>query len=817
LNGINALAIVDLAFDCYTTFGRNGYYMIPQLRLPAGLAMTCGLLISFAGPAKPVLATTALPTVSISISPATIAVGSSAVLTWSATNGTSCLASGAWSGPQQTFGSESVMPATAGTYTYTLVCQDAMGDTATASTALTVVPPISTSPLGRVRSFEYILEANLSAPGVYAAIANSPIDLFLLGSNAGLNRAAADPSGSKLIFGYVDVAEAASYAEPSLFASGPLPSWMGNQNPGYPGLYTVQYWNPAWEPLLFSVIDKVVTEGYDGIFLDVLDGDTEWSIGNIEGNPVYPNAVGAMTTLLSDIRNYISKTYPGKSFYLIGNNPTEIASANPGALRNLDAIFNEVAFYRQIPANGHVAAYIGTADASYTATATAPLYAAAGVPVFGNDYPTPLSDMAACFMSFSYYNSLGWIPSVVTPDHSTNIFSTGPFMFMATPANPTVFGSPNYVNFISGGMGTKATLIGGNQGDYFIGGPGQNAITAGAGNDTIYAHPVSAGEKGKLIIDFSSTLKGIATIPSVSVAVNGGVTVPSTPITAANGTSTQTFITDATSYGSISSVVITVTNTSFIDQSNFSNIEINDIIYNGVAINLASGAYSSGSGSPFVYSNKGTVTFSASSFAVGSPFLADTSDVIDGGAGMNSVIYRGVYKNYNLAKQADGSWLVTSSATAEGPDKLTNIQTLVFSDQRVILPANGASPIVDVPPIPIVVVDGHNSGDTITIPSSGGSNVVIRFDATDPSYNLSGIRFNIWNPPQGNLTPFAGFFNNNGGIFAAESGGSGEADQTVSLTPGDWYFWTDAQNSAGDTASSGSWMNGFVLHVVQAH
>jgi hypothetical protein len=123
----------------------------------------------------------------------------------------------------------------------------------------------------------------------------------------------------------------------------------------------------------------------------------------------------------------------------------------------------------------------------------------------------------------------------------------------------------------------------------------------------------------------------------------------------------------------------------------------------------------------------------------------------------------------------------------------------------------------DIPPIPKVAVDGHSSGDTLTLAAgaSGLYQVTIRYSATDASKNLSGIRYNLWNPPAGNLLAFAGLFSNGGGGFFPETGSSGEVDQTQTLTPGDWYFWTDTQNSNGDSASTGAWTSGFVLHVVQ--
>jgi uncharacterized protein (TIGR01370 family) len=632
------------------------------------------------------------PTASISVSPNAIVLGSSASLTWSSTNATSCTASGSWSGTQPTSGTISVTPGTGGVYdNYTLVCESSAGAMATGSSVLTVAYPAPSGPLSQVRSFEYAIAATVTTPGIYTDIANSLADLVILNYTANspaLNKSAADPTGKKLIFGYLDVSEASSYTFPSLFASTPLPSWFGNQNPGFSGLYTVQYWNPAWEPLLFQSIDAQVAAGYDGIFLDVLGGANEWSAGNPEGNPVYAEAFPAMETLLTDIRNYVKTNYPNKAFYLIGNDTGNTTTANVQFLKNLDAIFNEVAYYGQNPTNGQVSVYEGTSSAASIVSNFGPLYAAVGVPVFGNDYPTPLSDASADLLSFDLYSSLGWIPSVTTPLQTANIFSTGPFMFMATSTSPTVTGYPNFVNFISGGKTNNATLVGGNQGDYFIGGPGQNTITGGSGNDTIYAHPQNASQKNQLIFSLSSTLSGsVTTHPSVAISVNGQVVVQPTQITAATGTSTQTIDVDATAYSSISSVSLIVTGTNFIDQSDFSNVEIDSISYNGVNINLAAGVYSSGSGTNFIpYSNNGTVAFTGSPFQVISPFPSNTSDLIDGGGGANSVVYRAAYSNYTVAQQTNGSWLVTSKSTAEGPDTLTNIGVLVFSDQQITLP-----------------------------------------------------------------------------------------------------------------------------------
>ncbi len=76
--------------------------------------------------------------VSVTVNPTTIAQGQSATLTWTATNGTACTASGAWSGPQSATGSMTVTPTAAGSSVYTLTCSSSAYASASGSATLTV-------------------------------------------------------------------------------------------------------------------------------------------------------------------------------------------------------------------------------------------------------------------------------------------------------------------------------------------------------------------------------------------------------------------------------------------------------------------------------------------------------------------------------------------------------------------------------------------------------------------------------------------------------------------------------------------------------
>ncbi len=116
----------------------------------------------------------------------------------------------------------------------------------------------------------------------------------------------------------------------------------------------------------------------------------------------------------------------------------------------------------------------------------------------------------------------------------------------------------------------------------------------------------------------------------------------------------------------------------------------------------------------------------------------------------------------------------------------------------------------DQPPVPAITVAGYDNGTTITRPYGGSADITVLYDAVAPSGNLSGIRYNVWNST-------TGYFDNGGGSFVPQSGGSGEVAQIVDLnSDGVWYFWTDAEDAAGAQTSTGAWTAGYMITVNHA-
>ena len=88
----------------------------------------------------------AAPTISISLTPASITSAQTSTLAWSTTNATTCTASGDWSGAKATSGGQSVSQITLGTFVYVfgLDCSGP-GGSASSSATLTITPVVSNS------------------------------------------------------------------------------------------------------------------------------------------------------------------------------------------------------------------------------------------------------------------------------------------------------------------------------------------------------------------------------------------------------------------------------------------------------------------------------------------------------------------------------------------------------------------------------------------------------------------------------------------------------------------------------------------------
>jgi cysteinyl-tRNA synthetase, unknown class len=50
------------------------------------------------------------------------------------------------------------------------------------------------------------------------------------------------------------------------------PAWLLPENPEWKGNYRVKYWNADWQKLMLAAVDDALARGFDGVYLDIVDG-----------------------------------------------------------------------------------------------------------------------------------------------------------------------------------------------------------------------------------------------------------------------------------------------------------------------------------------------------------------------------------------------------------------------------------------------------------------------------------------------------------------------------------------------------------------
>ena len=113
------------------------------------------------------------------------------------------------------------------------------------------------------------------------------------------------------------------------------PDWLGKENPEW-GSYAVKYWDKEWKSILHCYLDKIIEQGFSGVYLDKVDEFEYWA-DTENGEDVHlreEDAAKRMIDLIIDIANY-SRSKAGSDFYIIPQNGERILKYDNGTLINI--------------------------------------------------------------------------------------------------------------------------------------------------------------------------------------------------------------------------------------------------------------------------------------------------------------------------------------------------------------------------------------------------------------------------------------------------------------------------------------------------
>jgi cysteinyl-tRNA synthetase len=149
-------------------------------------------------------------------------------------------------------------------------------------------------------SFAYVLQADSFAKSKSAAVERLAVcqrDWIVLDADFGgnmpwegtdLDAIRSGRTGRKVV-AYISIGEAEdyrSYWRKEWGRKGKLtaaaPAWLGAENPEWKGNYRVQYWNADWKKLILVTVDDAMARGFDGVYLDIVDGFETFEQGGNE-------------------------------------------------------------------------------------------------------------------------------------------------------------------------------------------------------------------------------------------------------------------------------------------------------------------------------------------------------------------------------------------------------------------------------------------------------------------------------------------------------------------------------------------------------
>ena len=238
-------------------------------------------------------------------------------------------------------------------------------------------------PLREVGYWAYQIQ-DLGEPGVVDALVDSHYDMLVLEPTrtdwssedryfdtasmvARLKGSlASDGVHRKLVLAYVDIGEAEDWRWYWTWSRGwnckgsPPSDWpryvLACDPDGWAGNYPVAYWDPAWKDLLIygtdrpvgqgrdyeSVVDQVVMDGFDGIYLDWVEAYEDADVVDA-AQAAGLDPAEEMVALIREIRDYATARNPG--FLVIQQNAAALIADHPESLEVVDAIAQEAIWF----------------------------------------------------------------------------------------------------------------------------------------------------------------------------------------------------------------------------------------------------------------------------------------------------------------------------------------------------------------------------------------------------------------------------------------------------------------------------------------
>lgn len=228
----------------------------------------------------------------------------------------------------------------------------------------------------------WVYDINLYDEGDVKMLAESNYDVVIVDTGDidedGVKQIKAD--GNKLVFSYLSIGQAETYRDywkEDWDANSP--DWLDFPDPNWEGCFNIKFWDEEWKRILFgsegSSLDKIISEGFDGVYLDTAGTDYWSSLDDVD-------AEEEMLKLIEEISSYAKSR--DKHFLIIPQNLGFMEGDYSERLKNkIDAVGQEEVFYGFENKDGKET----PVSVSRSVVNKLDKYKENGLPVFVIDYP----------------------------------------------------------------------------------------------------------------------------------------------------------------------------------------------------------------------------------------------------------------------------------------------------------------------------------------------------------------------------------------------------------------------------------------------
>jgi cysteinyl-tRNA synthetase len=132
----------------------------------------------------------------------------------------------------------------------------------------------------------------------------------------------------KVPIAYISIGEAEDYRfywNESWFEN--PPDWLGPENPDWEGNYAVKYWDERWKRIVFNYLDRIISHGFSGVYLDKVDEFEYWGENGYDENWTAEQ----MIDFILEIADY-TRSKAGEDFLIIPQNGERLLEYDDGRL-----------------------------------------------------------------------------------------------------------------------------------------------------------------------------------------------------------------------------------------------------------------------------------------------------------------------------------------------------------------------------------------------------------------------------------------------------------------------------------------------------